>query len=76
MKLSKIFKIHERYSLEFSGEGFNLFNHKNVTGTSTTAYILSGTTLTYQTGFGVPNTANSNFVFNTRQVQLGLRFKF
>jgi hypothetical protein len=54
-----------------------VFNHKNITGTSTTAYILSGTTLTYQSsGFGVPNTANSNFVFNTRQVQLGLRLKF
>jgi hypothetical protein len=77
LKISKIFKMRERYSLEFSGEGFNVFNHKNITGTSTTAYILSGTTLTYQaSGFGVPNTANSNFVFNTRQVQLGLRLKF
>jgi len=76
MKFSKIFKIRERYMLELSGEGFNLFNHKNITGTSTTAYSLSGTTLTYQTGFGVANAANSNFVFNTRQVQLGLRFKF
>ena len=76
LKLSKIFKIRERYSLEFSGEGFNLFNHKNITGVYGTAYTLSGTNLTYQTGFGVPNSANSNFVFNTRQVQLGLRLKF
>jgi outer membrane receptor protein involved in Fe transport len=76
LKLSKIFKMRERYSLEFSGEGFNLFNHKNITGVSSTAYILSGTTLTYQSGFGVANSANSNFVFNTRQVQLGLRLKF
>ena len=83
LKLSKLLKYKERYSAEFSAEIFNLLNHQNVTGVSTTAYNLSSSsvatgvgTLTYQTNFGAPNNANSNFAYSPRQMQLGLKVKF
>jgi hypothetical protein len=77
VKLSKNFKVHERYALELSGEMFNVANHQNVTGISSTAYILSGTNLTYNAGaFGAVTNANSNFSFQQRQIQLGVRIKF
>ncbi|MBZ5627961.1 MAG: TonB-dependent receptor [Acidobacteriia bacterium] len=43
LKISKIIAYRERYSVEFSGEGFNLFNHVNTTGINTTGYLLGGT---------------------------------
>jgi outer membrane receptor protein involved in Fe transport len=42
MRFSKQFPVYEQYKLEFSADGFNLFNHRNVTGVSTTsAYTIS-----------------------------------
>jgi hypothetical protein len=101
MRFSKQFPIYERYKVEFSADGFNLFNHRNVTNVSTTsAYTITNnkpaagtpnTTTTYPTLtpntssgvsttnsslFNVPNSANSNYVFGTRQIQLGLRLTF
>jgi hypothetical protein len=62
------------------GEAFNLFNHFNATGVNTTGYIVGGTaaapTLTYNPPFGSVTSANSNFAYSTRQIQLGLRFLF
>ena len=63
LKISKSFTYKERYSAEFSGEGFNLFNHQNVTGMQSTGYLLGGTaaapTMTYcgspVTAGGLPN---------------------
>ena len=40
MRLSKSVKFNERFSTEFSGEVFNLFNHQNVTAVGTTAYFV------------------------------------
>jgi outer membrane receptor protein involved in Fe transport len=95
MRLSKQFPIYEQYKLEFSADGFNLFNHRNVTGVSaTSAYTLTnpsagvaGTTTSpalvpYNvttsgaSEFNVPSSANSNYVYSTRQIQLGLRLTF
>ena len=88
LKLSKIFTYRERYSVEFSGEAFNLFNHVNTTGINTTGYLVSGSvaaggTMTYcgtanpcSAVFGTYNNANSNFAYSPRQVQLGIRVKF
>lgn len=88
LKLSKVLSYKERYSVEFSGEGFNLFNHQNVTGINTTGYLLGGTvaapTMTYcgtapgscSSVFNTINNANSNFAYSPRQVQLGVRLKF
>jgi len=88
LKLSKTFTFQERYSVEFSGEGFNLFNHVNYTGLATTGYLLGGSvagggTMTYcgsanpcSAVFGSLTNANSNFAYSPRQVQLGVRVRF
>ena len=88
LKLSKIFTYKERYSVELSGEGFNLFNHVNYTGIASTGYLLggsvaSGGTMTYcgtanpcSAVFGALTNANSNFAYSPRQVQLGVRVTF
>jgi outer membrane receptor protein involved in Fe transport len=41
VRLSKKIPVTEKYNLELIGEGFNLFNHVNVTAVNTTAYIVS-----------------------------------
>jgi hypothetical protein len=91
MRVSKRVVVRERYSLEFLAEAFNLANHQNVTSVNTSAYVVNdvttkqgsttigeGNTLTpYSTPFGqVTATNNSNFAYNVRQLQLGLRFQF
>lgn len=85
LKLAKNFSYRERYKVELSGEAFNLFNHFNVTGVSTTAYFVNKETingvvtptLEYSSGvYGTPTAANSNFAYSTRQVQLGVRLSF
>jgi len=96
LRFSKQFPITERFKAEFSADGFNLLNHRNVTGVSTTsAYTISsptagtaGTTtnptlIPYSSGvvngvsqYNVPSSANSNYVYSTRQIQLGLRLFF
>jgi hypothetical protein len=41
-RLSKQFQVYENYKMEFSADGFNLFNHRNVTGVATTSpYAIS-----------------------------------
>lgn len=90
MRASKHIVFQERYDLEFLAEAFNLANHQNVTGVNSSAYFVntnfqagsktlgaSNTLTPYSTAFGqVTATNNSNFAYNTRQVQLGLRLKF
>jgi len=85
LRLSKTVKVQEKYSVEMLADVFNLANHTNVTGVSTTGYSVatSGTgcstaapCLNFSSGFGIPNSANSNFIYSPRQLQLGLRVKF
>jgi len=87
LRLSKRVMIHERYGLEFLGEAFNLANHQNVTSVGTTAYTVSTTDAANpntnefvpftSTPFGsITGTNNSNFAYNVRQIQLGLRLQF
>jgi hypothetical protein len=95
LRITKKINFGERYSLELRGEAFNLFNRVNVTGLSTTGYIIatSGTytnpgggasvvcssanpCLNYNAPFGTKTSANSNFAWSTRQIQIGLRFVF
>jgi hypothetical protein len=86
LRLSKSLKFRERYSVQFSGEMFNVMNHQNVTGVNTTGYYVGTTavpglgtvpTLTYNSGvFGTPSNANSNFAYSQRQIQLGVRVGF
>jgi hypothetical protein len=61
------------------GEAFNLANHQNVTGVNSTGYAISGTgtgTLTYQANFGTTSSANTNYAYGPRVVQLGGRVTF
>jgi hypothetical protein len=83
--------VRERYNLEFFGEAFNLANRQNVTAVNASAYTVvdnttkSGSTTIgegnqlqpYSTPFSqITSTNNSNFAYNVRQLQLGLRFQF
>ncbi|HTC94066.1 MAG TPA: TonB-dependent receptor [Terriglobales bacterium] len=100
LRLSKQFSFHERYNLELLADVFNLANHTNVTGVTTTGYsVVSSGSIATPTGpvacsvgtpclsynvnsttfvpaFGTPTSANSNFAYSPRQVQLGIRVKF
>jgi hypothetical protein len=96
LRFSKQFPITERFKAEFAADGFNILNHRNVTGVSSTSpYSISnptsGTagTTTFPTlipnsgavangvsQFNFPSSANSNYVYSTRQIQLGVRFLF
>jgi hypothetical protein len=80
-RLSKRFVVKEKYTLEFLAEGFNLFNHQNVTSVNTTAYQLNANvngvnTLTPNPSFGTPFGSNGNNIYTPRQMQLGVRFQF
>ena len=85
LRASKAIKVHDRYSLEFLTEAFNLLNHQNVTGVGATAYSITEDTVNHlntlvpytSTPFGsITSTNNSNFSFNVRQIQMALRLKF
>jgi hypothetical protein len=75
LRISKRFRLTETANFELLAEGFNIFNRVNVTNVGSRAYILSGTTLTYDPLFGVPNEAG-NSIFRERQIQFGARFQF
>jgi hypothetical protein len=88
LRLSKRFNIQEKATVELLGETFNLVNHLNETGVTTTAYSYApGTpatptsaatpnTLTFNSPFGTETSANGNLVYSPRQVQLGVRVQF
>jgi hypothetical protein len=76
LRLSKKIRFTESKSFEILGEAFNLFNHQNVTSANSLGYFLSGTSLSYNSGFGKATNANSNFAYTQRQVQIGFRFFF
>ncbi len=50
VRLSKRFKITERYNLEFLAEGFNVFNRTQIFGVNTLLYTLTTSTLTAPLG--------------------------
>jgi hypothetical protein len=79
LRAQKQFRFAERYNLEVFGEAFNLANHQNVTGVNSTGYAITGTgtgTLTYQTNFGQTATANTNYAYGPRVIQIGGRVTF
>jgi hypothetical protein len=86
LRLSKTIKYQERYSVELLADAFNLANHTNVTGVSTNGYSVATTGTGCSTAapclnfnastFGTANSANSNFSYSPRQLQLGVRVKF
>lgn len=86
IRLAKKFTVAEKYNFELYGEAFNAANHRNVTGINTTAYNLGGAagttaaattaTMTYSSSFGQITSANSNFVYQPRQIQIAVRMTF
>ncbi len=85
-RLEKDFSFREKYNVQLFAEGFNLANHDNVTGVNNTAYQLStvqgataastSSSLTYQPSFGTVTSANSNYAYNVRLIQIAARFLF
>ncbi len=91
LRVSKNFTFSDRYRLELLAEAFNIGNHQNFTGVTTTAYRVGKDAVTklpvlnynIQTVnnvtsplFGTLTNSNSNFTWTPRQVQLGARFYF
>lgn len=75
LRLAKRFSIRESMGLEIFGEAFNLFNHVNVTSVGTRIYSISGTTLNYDSSFGLPTSSqNSTGSITQRQIQVGAKF--
>jgi len=62
MAIYKDFKIRERHSVEFRAEFFNVFNHTNFNGVSTT--------------FGAGNFGNLTSAADPRIVEFALRYQF
>ena len=88
MRAQKDFTFAEKYNLQLIAEAFNLANHQNITGLNGTGYVLNTvtpaagisaapvSTLNYQPTFGSVTAANSNSVYQVRQVQLAARIVF
>ncbi len=83
-RVSKRFALTERAKLELLGEVFNIANHQNVTGVTTSGYSI-GTTgpktnpipaLTYNANFGQVTSTNNNFTYLVRTIQVGARVHF
>ncbi|MDQ1728623.1 MAG: hypothetical protein QOD33_748 [Pyrinomonadaceae bacterium] len=79
LRISRRFSLSENTKLELLAEGFNIFNHTQVTLVNNTIYNIStsGTNanLTYNQAFGTVTGADG-FFFRERQVQLAARFEF
>ena len=76
-RLEKEFAFHDRYHVQLFAQVFNVANHQNVTSVTTTAYTLSGSTLTYGSTFGqVSKTNNSGFTYAPRQIEIAARLSF
>jgi hypothetical protein len=84
-RAQKDFNFAEKYNLQLIGEAFNLANHQNVTGVTTTGYILNTvstpataptSTLNYQSTFQSVTASNSNNAYQVRQIQVAVRLVF
>jgi len=79
LRVSRRFSITEKTKIELLAEGFNIFNHTQVTSVNNTIYSISnsGTTsnLIFNSAFGTVTGADG-FFFRERQIQLAARFEF
>ena len=78
----------ERYiqNVQLILNAFNIANHQNITAVGTTAYTLSGSTLTYlgqgsaspsNNTLGIPTNSNSSgFLLTPREVEIAARINF
>jgi outer membrane receptor protein involved in Fe transport len=90
VRLQKQISFTERYKGEARLDLYNVYNHQNVTAVQNTAYALTTSsatpnsgTATFQNGiagtanFGTPTNSNSSgFLYTPRQVQIGFKFLF
>jgi len=82
-RLGKTF-TYGKYNLELFAQMFNVANHQNYDGVSTTAYKLSGGNVTAQnssvagtTPFGSRTSSNnSGFLYTPRQIEIAAKFTF
>ena len=77
-RLQKDFRIREGMTFQLLAEGFNLANHRNITGLNTGAFSMANNTLTATTNFGTPSSSgvNGNYAYQVRQFQFGGRIMF
>jgi len=81
LRISRRFAITEGTKIEVLAEGFNIFNHTQVTSVNNTIYNIATTagnpvaTLNFNPSFGQVTGADG-FFFRERQVQLAVRFEF
>jgi outer membrane receptor protein involved in Fe transport len=86
LRAEKDFTFAEKYNLQLIGEAFNLPNHLNITGVTTQGYTSTVTqgsptvaptaNLVFQPTFQSITSANSNYAYSPRQIQLALRLLF
>jgi Carboxypeptidase regulatory-like domain len=83
LMLAKNFQLKESVKFQLSVQAFNLFNHRDFTSASSTAYTVGGTaaapTLTYNSNFntsGALTAANNGVFFTARQLQFGAKITF
>jgi hypothetical protein len=85
-RLGRAFSFMEKYSLSFSIDAFNLFNHTEVQGVNTSAYSYSapgtGSCVGHTNGCMVPLstfgsvTTTTGTLYGARQLQINARFEF
>jgi hypothetical protein len=77
-RLQKDFRIREGMTFQLLAEGFNLANHRNITGVNSGAFSLANNILTATTNFGTPSSSgvNGNYAYQVRQFQFGGRIMF
>ena len=77
VRLQKGIRFTERYQLDLLCNVFNVANHQNIDGISTTGYTLSGGTATYNASLGSVTSSNSSgFLFTPRNLELAAKFHF
>lgn len=85
-RVQKDFAFEHGRQLQLILNAFNIANHQNITGVGTTAYTLSGSTLTYlgqgtsnpsDNTLGQPTNSNSSgFLYTPRELEISARFNF
>jgi len=78
VRVQKQITFEKSRNLQLMCNVFNVANHQNVTQISTTAYAISGTTVTYQSAtYGlVQNSNNQGFLYTPRMIEFTARFNF
>jgi hypothetical protein len=87
LRVSREFRLTERFRVEALAEGFNVFNHSNYNGFNDTIYTAAATSATTPLSAPVMLTPTAGYLApisdssppdgtNARRLQLALRFRF